>query len=236
VLVDYEAGQGRTGVQTEADLVALVHAARAAANLDFLGIQAYSGNLQHIATRAERRAADLRQLEKLRGMLAHLRGQGVALPIVSGGGTGTFDLDPEARVLTELQTGSYVFMDVQYRQALADGRNEMPFETSLLVAASVVSTNAPGYVTCDAGLKCFATDGPAPELFSGAPDGSRYAFFGDEHGKLILPAGVPKPELGMRVECVTPHCDPTVNLHDFFHIVRGDRLVDIWPVDARGKR
>ena len=236
VLVDYEAGQGRTGVQSEADLAALVEAARAARNIELRGIQAYSGNLQHIATRAARRAADLKQLEKLRGMLARLRAQGIELPIVTGGGTGTFDLDPEARVLTELQVGSYVFMDVQYQQALADGRNDMPFETALLVAASVVSANAPGYVTTDAGLKCFATDGPAPELFAGGPPGSRYAFFGDEHGKLILPPGAPRPELGSRVECVTPHCDPTVNLHDFFHVVRGDRLVDIWPVDARGKR
>jgi D-serine deaminase-like pyridoxal phosphate-dependent protein len=158
------------------------------------------------------------------------------VPIVSGAGTGTFDLDPEARVLTELQVGSYVFMDVDYHRALADGRNAPPFETALFVSTAVVSVNAPGYVTCDGGLKCFATDGPAPEPASGAPRGSRYEFFGDEHGRLVLPPGAPKPPLGAIVECVTPHCDPTVNLHDFYHVVRGDTLVDIWPVDARGRR
>jgi len=158
------------------------------------------------------------------------------VPIVTGGGTGTFDLDPERQIFTELQVGSYIFMDVQYLQALADGRNAPPFETSLFVATAVVSVNAPGYVTTDAGLKCFATDGPAPELASGAPAGSRYEFFGDEHGKLVLPPGAMRPALGARIECVTPHCDPTVNLHDFYHLVRGDTLVEIWPVDARGKR
>jgi D-serine deaminase-like pyridoxal phosphate-dependent protein len=236
VLVDFFAGQGRTGCADEAELVRLVRAAREAEGLVFRGIQSYSGNLQHIPNRAERRASALGELERLGGIVMRLRDSGIEVPIVTGGGTGTFDLDPEARIFTELQVGSYVFMDVDYLRALADGRNAPPFETALLVQTAVVSVNAPGYVTTDGGLKCFATDGPAPEVASGAPPGSRYAFFGDEHGRLILPDSVAKPALGARIECVTPHCDPTVNLHDLYHVVEGDTLVDIWPVDARGKR
>ncbi|HJT07204.1 MAG TPA: DSD1 family PLP-dependent enzyme, partial [Stellaceae bacterium] len=208
----------------------------AADGIVFRGIQSYSGNLQHIPVRAERRAKALAQLECLRGMVARLRDAGIEVPIVSGAGTGTFDLDPEARIFTELQVGSYVFMDVDYLRALKDGRNAPPFDTALFVATAVVSGNAPGYVTTDAGLKCFATDGPTPEVASGAPPGSRYEFFGDEHGKLILPPGASRLPLGAIIECVTPHCDPTVNLHDVYHVVSGDTLVDIWPVDARGKR
>lgn len=236
VLIDFSAGHGRTGAATADDLVALVHAATQAEALTFAGIQCYSGNLQHIPVRAERRQRALAQLERLRGMLARLADEGIAVPIVSGAGTGTFDLDPEARVFTELQVGSYIFMDVDYLQAMKDGRNAPPFETALFVATSVVSANAQGYVTTDAGLKCFATDGPAPEVAMGAPPGSSYAFFGDEHGKLILPPGAAKPALGTMIECVTPHCDPTVNLHDLYHVVSADTLVEIWPVDARGKR
>ncbi len=236
VLIDHQAGHGRTGVASEDDLVALVRAARAAPGLQFRGIQAYSGNLQHIPVRAERRRRALAQLDVLAAMLARLRAAGIDVPIVTGGGTGTFDLDPERRVFTELQVGSYVFMDVDYQRALADGRNAPPFETALFVATAVVSVNAPGYVTTDAGLKCFATDGPAPVPAAGAPPGSRYEFFGDEHGKLILPDGAERPALGQRLECVSPHCDPTVNLHDFLHVVAGDTLVAIWPVDARGRR
>jgi D-serine deaminase-like pyridoxal phosphate-dependent protein len=236
VLVDFEAGQGRTGVADEAALGALVRAALAAEGVTFRGIQSYSGNVQHIAVRAERRQRALAQVERLAAMLQRLRAAGVAVPIVTGGGTGTFDLDPEGKIFTELQVGSYIFMDVQYREAMADGRNALPFETSLLVSTAVVSVNAAGYVTTDAGLKCFATDGPYPEIASGAPPGSRYEFFGDEHGKLVLPSGAEKPQLGARVECVTPHCDPTVNLHDFYHVVSGDTLVEIWPIEARGKR
>ncbi len=236
VLVDYEAGQGRTGVADEAHLASLVCAARDGRGVAFRGIQAYSGNLQHVPVRAERRTRALAQARLVGAMVARLRAAGIEIPIVTGGGTGTFDLDPEAHVFTELQVGSYVFMDVDYLRAMADGRNAPPFETALFVATAVVSVNAKDYVTTDAGLKCFATDGPVPVPAAGAPAGSRYEFFGDEHGRLIVPPGAPRPMLGARLECVSPHCDPTVNLHDRFHVVRGDTLVDIWPVDARGRR
>ena len=236
VLVDFSAGHGRTGCADEAALSALARAAAAAEGIALRGIQSYSGNLQHIPSRDERRSRALVQLERLRGMVSRLRDAGLDLPVVSGAGTGTFDIDPAAHVFTELQVGSYVFMDVDYLQAMKDGRNAPPFETALFVATAVVSANAPGYVTTDAGLKSFATDGPPPDVARGAPPGSRYEFFGDEHGRLILAAGAPRPPLGTMVECVTPHCDPTVNLHDFYHVVSGDMLVDIWPVDARGKR
>lgn len=236
VLVDFSAGHDRTGCAEEQDLRALVRAALDAPGLRFRGIQSYSGNLQHIAARAERRARAAAQRERLRAIIERLRDDGIEVPIVTGAGTGTFDLDPEGGVFTELQVGSYLFMDVDYQHAVRDGRKAPFFATSLFVATSVVSVNVPGYATTDAGLKCFATDGPAPEPASGAPPGSRYEFFGDEHGKLILPPGAPRPQLGAIIECVTPHCDPTVNLHDLYHVVRGDTLVDIWPVDARGKR
>jgi len=140
-----------------------------------------------------------------------------------------YDLDGEDKLFTELQVGSYIFMDVTISALLLDGSNVPAFETALFVATAVVSTMT------DAGLKAFATDGPAPEVAIGAPEGSRYQFFGDEHGKLILPDGAEKPPLGTRIECVTPHCDPTVNLYDIYHVVRGGTLIDIWPIDARGK-
>jgi 3-hydroxy-D-aspartate aldolase len=236
VLVDFSAGHRRTGCRDEPALSAVARAVVKAEGLVFRGIQSYSGNLQHIPRRAERREKALVQLAALRGIISRLRDAGIGVPIVTGAGTGTFDLDPEARVFTELQVGSYVFMDVDYLRALEDGRNAPPFEPALFLATAVVSANADGYVTTDGGLKSFATDGPAPEVARGAPPGSQYRFFGDEHGKLILPEGAPRPPLGAIIECVTPHCDPTVNLHDFYHLVRGDTLVDIWPVDARGKR
>ncbi|MDB5361494.1 MAG: alanine racemase [Rhodospirillales bacterium] len=234
VLVDYGAGYNRTGAASHAELLGLALLVGDAPNLRLRGMQAYAGNLQHIAERARRTAA----AADLRHTLAHLaeaaHGQGTPFEIVTGAGTGTHDLDPDGHVFTELQAGSYVFMDVDYRNALADGLNGPPFEVALLVQTAVVSTNGPDWVTTDGGIKCFATDGPLPEVSSGVDPASRYQLFGDEHGKLF-PVG-PRPALGDRIELVTPHCDPTVNLHDVFHVMEGDTLVAIWPVDGRGKR
>jgi len=234
VLVDYGAGYNRTGAASHAELLGLALLVGDAPNLRLRGLQSYAGNLQHIPERARRVAA----AAELRQTIAHLveaaHGQGTPFEIVTGAGTGTHDLDPDGHIFTELQAGSYVFMDVDYRNALADGLNGSPFEMALLVQTAVVSVNGPGWVTTDGGIKCFATDGPLPEVASGADPASRYQLFGDEHGKLF-PIG-PRPTLGARIELVTPHCDPTVNLHDVFHVMEGDMLVAIWPVDGRGKK
>jgi len=241
VLVDFSAGHHRTGAATEEEAVVLAQAVQDAAGLRLAGLQSYSGNLQHIADRAGRHEKAKRRLAVLAGLVGKLRAAGLAVPIVTGSGTGTHDFDAEAKIFTELQAGSYVFMDVEYIRALEDGRNALPFETSLFVQTAVVSVASAsvpgGYVTTDAGLKCFATEGPTPEVMAGGPPGATYAYAGDEHGRLFFTPGThPVPALGERIELVTPHCDPTVNLHDFYHLVRGDTLVDIWPVDARGKR
>jgi D-serine deaminase-like pyridoxal phosphate-dependent protein len=125
-------------------------------------------------------------------------------------------------------------MDMEYEQVLAAGANASPFEIALFVQTAVVSINNPDWVTVDGGTKCFASDAGVPVVMRGTDLASRYAFFGDEHGKLI-PAGA-RPELGARIEFATPHCDPTVNLHDVFHVVDGDTLIDAWRIDARGRR
>jgi D-serine deaminase-like pyridoxal phosphate-dependent protein len=240
VLVDFSSGHHRTGAATPDEAMALAHAIEAADGLRFAGVQAYYGNLQHIAGRAQRQDRAKRQHAVIADLVGKLRAAGFAVPVVTGAGTGTHDIDAEARVFTELQAGSYIFMDVEYAEALRDGRNALPFETSLLVQTAVVSVASAkvpgGYVTTDAGLKCFATEGPKPEVTSGGPPGATYDYAGDEHGRLFFPPAGPVPALGQRIEVMTPHCDPTVNLHDYYHVLRGDTLVDIWPVDARGKR
>jgi len=234
VLVDYGAGYNRTGAASHAELLALALLVGDAPNLRLRGLQSYAGNLQHIPERARRTEAAAALCHTIAHLVEAAQGQGTPFEIVTGAGTGTHDLDPDGHVFTELQAGSYVFMDVDYCNALSDGLNSPPFEVALLVQTAVVSTNVEGWVTTDGGIKCFATDGPLPEVASGVDPASRYQLFGDEHGKLF-PVG-PRPGLGARIELVTPHCDPTVNLHDVFHVMEGDRLVAIWPVDGRGKR
>ncbi len=103
------------------------------------------------------------------------------------------------------------------------------------VATTTVSAQHAGLATSDAGFKSFATDGPDPVIVQGAPKGTAYGRFGDEFGRVVLPDPAARLEVGALLVCVVPHCDPTVNLFDRYHCVRGDRLVDLWPIEARGR-
>jgi len=234
VVIDLDVGQHRTGIAPGDGVLALARTIAAASDLGLAGIQGYAGHLMHAGDRREREAGTSAVMDMLARMRAALEAQGHACPVVTGGGTGTFDMDPGAGVLTDLQAGSYLFMDAQYEEVWATEREEAPFATSLYVQTTVISANLPGLATTDAGLKAFATDAGSPRIVSGAPAGTRYVFRGDEQGGLIFGPG-DALELGATVTCTVPHCDPTVNLYDHYHVVRGDTLVDIWPVDARGR-
>jgi D-serine deaminase-like pyridoxal phosphate-dependent protein len=89
--------------------------------------------------------------------------------------------------------------------------------------------------TVDAGYKALATDGGIPRVLAGMPPETEYVFMGDEHGALISSHEAAVPGIGERVVLSASHCDPTVNLYDSYHVVRGDTLIAIWPVDARGR-
>jgi D-serine deaminase-like pyridoxal phosphate-dependent protein len=232
VLVDVDVGLHRTGILPGEPALGLAKRIAASPHLLFAGLQGYAGQIQHIGEFEDRRTqslAALRQLGDTRDLVA---AHGIACPIVSGGGTGTFNIDPEAQVFTELQAGSYVFMDKQYCDVKIANAAPLPFESALFVQATVISANMPGLATTDAGFKAFATDAGSPVLHSGAPEGANYFFFGDEQGGIM---GSGSLEPGDVVTCTAPHCDPTVNLYDLYHVVDGDRLVDIWPIEARGR-
>lgn len=202
-------------------------------SLSFGGIQAYAGHLQHVADLAERQRLDSDESFAISALKDSLENTGIKVPTVTGAGTGTHGIDGAGGLFSELQCGSYIFMDVDYAR-IDLGRGEPPFEPSLFVRTSVISANAESHVTTDAGLKHFATDCGPPGIMSGAPKEALYSFFGDEHGRVDLPNAPNRLPVGTALECLTPHCDPTVNLYDVYHIMRGDQLVDIWPVDARG--
>jgi D-serine deaminase-like pyridoxal phosphate-dependent protein len=126
-------------------------------------------------------------------------------------------------------------MDRQYAECDLTGDGAAGFEYALFVEARVVSCNRPGMATIDAGFKAFATDGGEPVVVAGAPPGASYRFMGDEHGAIIDPAGRHTWRLGELVRFAVPHCDPTVNLYDSYHVFDGDTLEAIWPVSARGR-
>lgn len=235
VVIDIDPGIRRTGVASAEAAVALAQTLAQLPRLTVRGVQFYCGAQQHIEDYIERRAAIAERTEYLRGVIDALAAAGFAPEIVTGGGTGTHRIDLELGIFTELQVGSYVFMDRQYLDCDLAGDGTPPFETSLAVDSRVVSANHPMLVTIDAGFKSLSTDGGAARVMRGAPPDAHFAFMGDEHAALIGADIGTTLRPGDAVTLAVPHCDPTVNLYDTYHIVRGDTLIDLWPVSARGR-
>lgn len=235
VLIDVDPGIRRTGVASAETAVALARVIARCAHLRLRGVQFYCGVQQHVEDYAQRRAAIAERTDYLGSVLAALEGAGFPCPLVSGGGTGTHHIDLSLGVFTELQVGSYVFMDRQYLDCALTPDDPAPFEVALTVDSRVVSANHDALVTIDAGFKSLSTDGGAAGVQDGAPARAAFAFMGDEHAALIAPGIGTALRPGDRVTLTVPHCDPTVNLYDHFHVVRGGTLIDIWPVSARGR-
>ena len=233
VVADVDVGQKRTGVCEVADTLAIAKLAAGDKRFKFSGVQGYAGHVQHIPEFAERAREAARVSTLLGEHITGLRQAGFEVTIVSGSGTGTHDLDFANAPFTEIQAGSYVFMDADYARILNGSGKGLPFECSLFVLTTVTSANRPGQVTVDAGTKSLAVNGPSPHLLNGAPQGATYQFAGDEHGILSFPDGSQTPQLGQRILMSVTHCDPTVNLFSVMHAVLKSGDIGKWPVVGR---
>lgn len=234
VMADFDMDGGRTGARGVAATVALARLIADTPGLHYAGLQAYNGQILCIPDYAERRRASLECLAPVRAVIARLTAEGLAPQIVSGGGTGTHDIDPDAAVFTEVQAGTYVLMDVNYGQVQLWPERPGPFGQAVTVCASVVSAPGGGYVITDGGAK--EIDGVfaalQPVIVTGAPEGSGYSIVGDDLGRIDLPPGGEVPRVGDRISLIPPHAWQTVPMYRVYHCVSGDTLVDIWPVDG----
>jgi D-serine deaminase-like pyridoxal phosphate-dependent protein len=202
--------------------------------LRFDGLQAYSGHVMHVAGREERKKKSLESLAGALDTKALLERSGIAVRTLTGGGTGTYDIDCDVPGMTDLQVGSYLFMDVQYRMiGDADGELFDTFEPSLTVLATAISQPVPQLITIDAGFKAFAHEPNAPPQFKDRA-GLTYFYGGDEHGICAYTSDARALALGDKAELIVSHCDPTVNLYDAYHVVRDGVVRELWPITARG--
>jgi len=242
-LVEIDVGASRCGVAAGAPAAELANAIGREKHLRFAGLQAYQGRAQHLRTPEERSAAINEAIARVKITLSALKSAGLAAEIVGGAGTGTYNLEAASGVYNELQAGSYVFMDADYaRNKGADGGPYRDFEHALFVIATVMSMTNKDRAVIDAGLKTFAFDSGVPEVWTagtGGLSGAIYERPSDEHGNLNVAACNMRPKRGDRVLLVPGHCDPTVNLHDWYVGVRGlgspaARVESVWPVAARG--
>ena len=232
VLVELEASADRCGVAAGQPVLDLARLVASAPGLKFAGIQAYCGAAQHIYGFAERRATIAAVSDQVRQTIALLDRAGLGCDIVGGAGTGTYEFEGSSGLYTELQCGSYAFMDADYaRVQAANGQPMAEFGQALFVLTTIMSQPRPGRAVCDAGLKALAVDSGLP-LIDGRAD-LLYLSASDEHGVIADPVGSLK--VHDRLRLVPGHCDPTCNLHDWYVGVRGGIVEQLWPITARGK-
>ncbi len=226
VYLELEVGMKRCGIAPGEPAVAL--ARQIDGNLRFAGLHAYHGRAQHVRSMAERKAAIDAAADAVRLTKKLLKDNGIDCPTVTGGGSGTFMFEVESGAWDEIQPGSYVFMDADY------ARNEwaapLPrFQHALFVLATVMSRPRPEVAIADAGLKASSVDSGMPGVWQ--RPGLAYTHASDEHGWV---EGRPAPALGEKLLLVPGHCDPTVNLYDWYVCTRRGFVEALWPITARG--
>ena len=231
VFVEIDIGQGRCGVADADAVLRLVEAIGRHPQLEFRGLQAYHGGMQHLRAWDARRAEARRAADRTGAVVAALARAGVRCATVTGGGSGSVEFDLQTGVYTEVQPGSYAFMDRDYAEN--EGGPGLRFSHAAFLATAVMSTAAGTHVVVDAGLKSLAVDSGLPAVW---PPGSGlvYRAANDEHGIVVATDGAPLPMLGTVLQLVPGHCDPTLNLHDEIVAFRGDTVEAVWPISARG--
>ena len=234
VLVDIDPMGRRTGTTAGDPAMELAEGILKLSRLNLRGVHSYSGASSHVVGFAERKAHSKEVMAPPIETYQRMKKAGMPVEILTGASTGTYNIDPFLEEITEMQVGSYVFMDVDYQIIGGEGGEVYDdFAPALTVLTTVMSKLHRDLATLDAGMKSFATDRESVPEVKGI-SGTRYQFGGDEHGMLQLPNPSREIKLGDRLEFVVPHCDPTVNLYNYLVLRRGDQVEGYWPVAGRG--
>jgi D-serine deaminase-like pyridoxal phosphate-dependent protein len=233
VAIDLLVGN-RTGITTGEPAAALARVVASSPSLKLAGLQAYAGHASHKVGFEARKALSQTVMASAVETRHLIQKAGIECGLLTGGSTGTYNIDSEIDGITELQPGSFVFMDLDYnRIGGKSGVVYQDFQNSLFVLTTVVSKPSDSDVVVDGGLKAFSTDKPYMPEARGI-SGLAYTYGGDEHGKLNIAKASAPLNIGDRVEFVVPHCDPSVNLYDRIFGVRGEAVECVWPISARG--
>jgi D-serine deaminase-like pyridoxal phosphate-dependent protein len=234
VLIDVDVGDRRTGILPGQPAVELARKVATLPRLRVVGVQAYAGHASHTVGFENRSRVSREAMGKAAETKRMLQKAGLQANILSGGSTGTYNIDSAIDGVTELQVGSYVFMDVDYRRIGGRDGGEVyrDFEPSLTVLATVVSATHADRVSVDAGTKAIDTTTSHRPPVKDWPKLS-YSRFGDEFGAVTAEDGGKLPTLGERLEFYVPHCDPNVNLYDRIYACRGEQVEGIWDIAAR---
>jgi len=234
VLVDIYIGGHRTGLADASRAVDLARAISETPGLEYAGVHAYVGGLKKSGPFEDRRAIVHGLVVPLVEVVERLVAAGLPPRIVSGGGTASHDIDHELGVFTENKSGSYALMDVNYAACVMRRDDAHPFLPALTVRTTVTNAAQLGFVVTDAGYKELdAVHGVAPAVIRGADPSATYSMVGDDMGRIDFEPPARPLDVGDAVEVLPPHCYLTLTMYSQYHVVRGEDLIDIWPVYSR---
>ncbi|MCP5119517.1 MAG: DSD1 family PLP-dependent enzyme, partial [bacterium] len=226
---------GRTGIRPGEPALKLAQFMEKLPHVKLAGIQAYVGPAAHIMGFEQRKKGSLEAMAAAVETRRRFERSGIACDWLSGASTGTYNIDSQIDGVTELQPGSFMFMDLDYsRIGGQNGEIYDDFQSALTVLTTVVSKTTTEHAVVDGGLKAFSTDRKFGPKAKGL-ENVEYSWGGDEHGKLDLRQAESEVKLGDRIEFFVPHCDPTVNLYDHMFCLRGEKVEAVWQIAARGK-
>ncbi len=228
IYIEYDCGANRCGIKSFNEINKLIETIKKMSNLNFVGFQAYNGSIQHIENYKIRQNEVKNTCNKIKELKANFIKYS---PLITGVGTGCFDLEVSEAVYDEIQVGSYAFMDAHYSSLKHDRtlNNSIKFENSLFVFTGVMSKALQYHAVVDAGLKSIAVDSGLPKTMNSELE---YIKCSDEHGIITDPSNILK--INDKIRLVPGHCDPTCNLHDWYVVIKDQKVIDLWPVSARG--
>ena len=226
----------RTGVRSIKEIINIADQINSHKKLNYMGITAYAGDIQHINNYTKRKIETTIRHEYLNKIITNLKKVNLSPKIISGGGTGSHDIDAKSKLYTELQPGSYIYSDAEYDKVSIYKTKPNPYKPGLFIASSIISIIDKNNFIIDAGLKALSTASKLlPVPYGKFLIGSKYSFMGDEHGKITIPNNCKKPPILGEIIFIQPaHCDPTVNLYNNCKVITDNRIDNTWKIDARG--
>ena len=234
VVIDIAVGT-RTGIPAGEGALALAKLVDSLPGLKLRGVLAYDGGAQHVNGFAARKERALKAMEDAARTFDAMKAAGLNTEIFSGGGTGTYSVQHLTPGFTDVQVGSYIFMDMQYLAIGSEDGSPVynDFAPSLTVMTTVMNNRFPGRLTTDGGAKALTLNTPRAGVI-GEP-GMDYTAGSDEFGAITVKEASKSYRIGDRLEVIVPHCDPVVNLYDQIYAIRKERVEAVWPITARGR-
>ena len=235
VVVDVDPGGNRTGVTPRQPALELAQLVNQLPGLTLRGLLCYDGGSQHVKGFDQRKAQTLGRLYEATETYDLFNSSGLSTEIFSGGGTGTYNIDHETRGLTDIQVGSYVFMDAQYIDIGGESSDEIysDFQPALTILTTVLNDQYEGRATTDAGAKACTINRPWSRIKG--ESGISYSSGSDEFGTIRYESNASRTyKVGDTVELIVSHCDPVVNLYNQMYAIRNDKVEAVWQISARG--